>query len=122
MNEIVTERPHLFEPNIYIAVCVEMAGKVCPQKLAAAVKQAFEANEATMSKIMLENGYAYYEKIPESCCKIELENENKKWTELVSQNEKIPFAIDKGELVRAFIIPSEDSTQIKIRGNWVSLI
>ena len=62
MNEIITERPHLFEPNIYISVCVEIAGKVCPQKLAAAVKKAFEANEATMSKIMLEHGFAYYEK------------------------------------------------------------
>lgn len=114
MNEIITERPHLFEPNVYITVCVEVTGKVCPQKLTAAVKQAFEANEATMSKIVLEHGFAYYEKLPVSCCKIEIENENKNWTELVKQNEKIPFAIDKGELVRVFIIPLEDKTQIMI--------
>ena len=120
MNEIVTERPHLFEPNVYIAVCVEMAGKVCPQKLAAAVKQAFEANEATMSKIMLEHGFAYYEKIPVSCCKIEIENENKNWIELVKQNEKNPFAIDKGELVRVFIIPLEDKTQIMVMAHHLA--
>lgn len=121
MNEIVTERPHLFEPNVYIAVCVEMAGKVCPQKLSVAVKQAFEANEATMSKIMLEHGFAYYEKIPVSCCKIEIVNENKNWIEIVSQNEKIPFAIDKGELVRVFIIPSEDNnTQIMIMAHHLA--
>ncbi len=41
MNEIVTERPNLFEPNVYITVCVENAGKVSPHKLSAAVKQAF---------------------------------------------------------------------------------
>ncbi len=113
-NEIVTERSNLFEPNVYITVCTEIAGKVCPHKLSAAVKQAFEANEATMSKIVLDHGFAYYEKMSVSNCKIEITNENKNWIELVYQNEKIPFAIDKGELVRVFIIPSEDKTQIMI--------
>lgn len=112
MNEIVTERPNLFEPNVYIAVCVEITGKVCLHKLSAAVKQAFEANEATMSKIVLKHGLAYYEKMSESCCKIEIENENEDWLKTVYQNEKKTFAIDKGELVRAFIIPSEEKTQI----------
>ena len=114
MNEIVTERSNLFEPNVYITVCVEMAGKVCPHKLSAAVKQAFEANEATMSKIVLDHGFAYYEKMSASNCKIEVKCENENWIEIVKQNEKIPFAIDKGELVRTFIIPSEDETQIII--------
>lgn len=67
-----------------------------------------------MSKIVLEHGFAYYEKMSVSNCKIEIENENKKWTELVKQNQKIPYAIDKGELVRVFIIPSEYKTQILI--------
>lgn len=58
MNEIVTERSNLFEPDVYITVCLEIAGKVCLHKLSAVVKQAFEANEATMSKIVLENGLA----------------------------------------------------------------
>lgn len=120
MNEIVTERPNLFEPNDYITVCVEIIGKVCPHKLTSAVKQAFEANEATMSKIVLEHGLAYYEKMSVSCCKIEIENENKNWIELVNQNEKIPFAIDKGELVRAFIIPSDDKTQIMIMAHHLA--
>ena len=114
MNEIVTERTNLFEPNVYITVCVEITGKACPHKLSAAIKQAFEANEATMSKIVLEHSFAYYEKIPVSCCKVEIENDNKNWIELVKQNEKNPFAIDKGELVITFIIPSEDKTQIVI--------
>lgn len=120
MNEIVTERPNLFEPNVYITVCVEIAGKVCPHKLSAAVKQAFEANEATMSKIVLQDGFAYYEKMSVSNCKIEIKNENKNWIELVNQNEKIPFTIDKGELIRAFIIPSEDKTQIVIMAHHLA--
>ena len=50
-----------------------------------------------MSKIVLEHGFAYYEKMSASHCKIEIQNENQNWIELVNQNEKIPFAIDKGE-------------------------
>lgn len=74
MNEIVTERPNLFEPNVYITVCVEITGKICSHKLTVAIMQAFEANEATMSKIVLEQGVAYYEKLPASHCKIEIAN------------------------------------------------
>lgn len=114
MNEIVTERSNIFEPNVYITMCVEIVGKVCLHKLSAAVKRAFEANEATMSKIVLEQGLAYYEKMSVSGCKIEIESENKNWIELAYQNEKIPFAIDKGELVKVFLIPSTDKTQIMI--------
>ena len=120
MNEIVTERTNLFEPNVYVTVCVEITGKVCPHKLSAAVKQALEANEAAMSKIVLKHGFAYYEKMPVSNGKIEIEKENKNWIALVQQNEKIPFAIDKGELVRVFIIPSEDKTQIMIMAHHLA--
>lgn len=69
---------------------------------------------------MLEHGFAYYEKIPVSYCKIEIVNENKNWIEIMGQNEKIPFAIDKGELVRVFIIPSEDKTQIMIMAHHLA--
>lgn len=119
MNEIITERPHLFEPNVYITLCVEIAGNVCPHKLSAAVKRAFEANEATMSKIVLEHGAAHYEKMPVSGCKAEIGHEDKSWTELVSQNEKIPFAIDRGELIRVFILP-KDNTQLVIMAHHLA--
>lgn len=43
--------------------------------LYAAVKQAFEANEATMSRIVSENGSAYYKKMSVSNYKIEVKDE-----------------------------------------------
>ena len=110
----------MFEPNVYVTVCVEIAGQVCPHKLSAAVKQAFKANEATMSKIVLKHGLAYYKKMPVSGCKIEIEYKNKNWIELVYQNEKIPFAIDKGVLVRVFIMPLADKTQIIIMAHHLA--
>lgn len=120
MNEIITERPNLFEPNVYTTICVEITGKVSPQKLTVAVKQAFEANEATMSKIVLEHCCAYYKRLSVSGCKTEIEDENKCWMEIVKQNEKIPFAIDKGELVRAFVIPLKTKTQIVIMAHHLA--
>ncbi len=58
MKEILTERPNLFEPNVYIAMCVELTGKICPHQLTAAITEAYKANEAAMSKIVLEHGAA----------------------------------------------------------------
>lgn len=120
MNEIVTERPNLFEPNVYITVAVEIAGKVCPQKLFSAIEQAFEANEAAMSKIVLERGAAYYEKMSVTNCKVEIKEATTDWVTLAYQNEKIPFAINKGELIRVFIIPAEDKTQLMVMAHHLA--
>lgn len=59
MKEIITERPNLFEPNVYITMCVEITGEVCLHKLAAAVREAYQANEAATSRIVMEQGAAY---------------------------------------------------------------
>lgn len=112
MKEILTERNNLFEPNVYITMCVELTGKICPDQLTAAIKEAYKANEATMSRIVLEHGTAYYEKLSGSGCKTMITDKN--WIELVRENEKLPFEIDKGELIRTFIIPSDTDTQIMI--------
>lgn len=112
MNEIIVERPNLFEPNVYISVCVEMSGKFSTNNLIAAIKSAYEANEATMSKIVLKQDCCYYEKLSVTGCKIEIIKDD--WLEVVKRKEKEVFSIDKGELVRTFIIPLKDKAQILI--------
>ena len=69
--------------------------------LISAVNKAYEANEAAMSKIVLKDGLAYYEKLPETKCKTEICNKN--WIDILNQNQKDTFVIDKGELIRTFI-------------------
>lgn len=118
MKEIITERPNLFEPNVYITMCVEITGKICLDKLTAAIKEAYKANEATMSRIVLEHGIAYYERLSVSGCKTTIVDKN--WIELVKENEKVPFAINEGELVRTFVIPSETDTQIMIMAHHLA--
>ncbi|VYU17114.1 hypothetical protein [Clostridium tertium] len=106
-NHIYSERVDLFDPNIYINLVVEIIGNPNTEEVISAVKLAFKSNEATMSKITLDNnGEAYYEKISASGCKVECTNGD--WRAIIKENEKIPFEIDKGELIRVFLINSSD--------------
>ena len=106
-NYICSERADLFEPNIYIHFRVQLMGNPKPEQVAAAVNAAFAANEATMSKVvLLQTGEAYYDRQQESGCRVELTESD--WLEVLRQNEKLPFAINKGELMRVFILTSEE--------------
>ncbi len=111
-NYIYSERADLFEPNIYIEFLVQITGNPSTDQLICAVKKAFLANEATMSKIVLEKGNACYERMEESGCKVTVTADD--WKTIIRSNEKIPFAIDKGEMMRVFIISSEEETSLFI--------
>lgn len=99
---IRSERVNLFEPNVYIGMIVKLSGDLLCEEIEQAVYKAYEANEATMSKIVLkENGDAYYEKMGSSGCKFIIDICS--WKELLHQSEKRPFALNEGELVRTFL-------------------
>ena len=104
---IYSERLDLFDPNIYIQFLIQITGNPTTDELVLAVKAAFVANEATMSKIVLEqNGDAFYDKTLESGCKVTVCQDD--WREISKQNEKILFAIHEGEFMRVFVIASND--------------
>ena len=99
---IRSERANLFEPNVYISMIVKLSGDLQSEEIEQAVYKAYEANEATMSKIVLEeNGNAYYEKMESTGCKFIIDSCS--WKELLHQSEKRPFALNEGELVRIFL-------------------
>lgn len=113
---ITSEIAELFEPNVYINFVVTLKGNISKNELADAIKNAFNNNESTMSKIVMEpSGKAYYEKMPETECKIFFDNRD--WREIVSESEKKPFEINKGELIRAFIIDNTDSLILLIQAH-----
>lgn len=98
---IRSERANLFEPNDYISMIVKLSGDLQSEEIEQAVYKAYEANEATMSKIVLEdNGDVFYEKTEVCGCKFFLDSRS--WKELLYQSEKKPFALNEGELVRTF--------------------
>lgn len=119
MQEIITERPNLFEPNDYITFYIEISGEVYPEDLSDAIKAAYRANESTTSKIVLKpDGAACYERIEHSGCKVEILQGD--WQEIVRANEKIPFKLENGELVRSFIIPSEGKLSLLIMAHHLA--
>ena len=112
-NCICSERVNLFEPNVSIAFLVEIAGKPSADDVVLAVKSAFAANEATLSRIALkEDGMAFYEKMHETACSVTVIQ--KDWKELIRENERMPFHIRQGELMRAFVIPSGQDISLLI--------
>ncbi len=106
---IRSERANLFEPNVYIGLIVKLSGDIESKEIEQAVYAAYQANEATMCKVVLEdNGCAYYEKMERSGCKFYADVHP--WKELLCQSEKSPFALKEGELVRIFL--TKESNQL----------
>ena len=109
--ELLLERTFLFDPNIYMVVVMTLEGDVGTEELCEAVKKAYTQNSMTMSKAVLdENGTLTMEEMEETGCKVFVDNRD--WQEIMNENERIPFRINEGELVRTFIIPREKETDV----------
>ncbi|OPJ65239.1 hypothetical protein [Clostridium oryzae] len=101
-KQIISERTNLFEPNVYISMYVEIAGSPSLKLLKEAIQKAFQCNELTMSKVIIdEEGRAYYQKLKQTGCKVIIAESE--WKNIIKENEKQPFAIKQGELMRVFI-------------------
>ena len=105
---IRSERANLFEPNVYIGMVVKLSGSPETEDIRRAVEEAYRANEATMSKIVLApNGDAWYEKMERTGCAFA--PTPLPWQEILRQSQQQPFALAQGELVRIFL--SEEDGQ-----------
>ncbi len=109
--ELMLERTFLFDPNIYMTIVMTLKGDVQAEELCEAVKKAYTQNSTTMSKVVLdEKGALYMEEMEETGCKVFIDNRD--WQEIMYENERKPFRIDEGELMRTFIIPKEKELDI----------
>lgn len=106
---IRSERSNLFEPNVYISMVVKLRGSAATEDVRHAVACAYAANEATMSKVVLEeNGDAYYKKMEQSGCKVI--EDKRPWMELLHESQRKPFALWDGELIRTFLTKEDGDT------------
>lgn len=113
LNKISTERNDLFEPNIYIAIKFDIVGDEKPDKLITAINKVFTTFESTMSRVVLSSdGEACYEKMMMSGCSAKITQSD--WIDLILENEKKPFSIQTGELMRVFVKPCENKTEILV--------
>lgn len=94
----------LFDPCIYISSLSSLEGDVTAEEIKAAVEKAYTQNETTMSKIILDGGNAYYQKMDATGCTVFIEERG--WRELMYESERDPFRINEGELFRIYIIPN----------------
>ena len=118
-NLIRSERIDLFEPNIYIEFLVQITGNPEVEDVVEAVNAAYAANEVTMSRVVLtEDGAAFYEKMDVSGCLI-LVTEND-WETVILENEKIPFQLNRGELVRVFICLADADMKLLIMAHHLA--
>jgi len=109
--ELMLERTFLFDPNVCMTVVLTLEGDVKTEELCEAVKKTYTQNAMTMSKAVLdENGKFYMEEMDETGCKVFIENRD--WQEILHENERKPFRVDEGELVRTFIIPKGNETDL----------
>lgn len=117
--ELLLERSFLFDPNVYMTVVVTIEGDVSEEELCEAVKKAYTQNQTTMSKIVLdEQGKLYLEKMEETGCKVFVDKRD--WVELLRENERKPFRLEEGELIRTFIIPRGKQKDIYLMAHHVS--
>lgn len=113
LNRISTERTHFFDPNMCITIAFDIVGEMNLEKLIKAINTAFTAYEATMSKVVLSaDGEAYYEKIPVSACTVE--TTQKDLFSVIKEQERIPFSLKTGELMRVFIKPLDNKASVII--------
>ncbi len=102
----------LFDPSVYISILVSMEGDLTAEEIKKAVEKTYTQNETTMSKIILDEGNVYFQKIPETGCKTFVDR--RPWQDIMHESEKNTFRIDAGELVRSYIIPQETGCSLLI--------
>lgn len=107
----------LLEPSIYISMLVSLDGEITTKELTEAVEKVYTQNETTMSKIVLDNGKVFFQKLPQTGCKVFVEQRS--WREIMHESEKNTFRINEGELVRSYIIPENQGCSLLVMAHHI---
>ena len=100
---IQSERPHLFDTSILIAMQISVEGITNENVLRNAFSKALNANEIFSTHIVInENGEAFFETadLPPLSENIFFVNEDK--LDIIRREEKRRFAVEKGEYIKAY--------------------
>ena len=79
----------LYDPNIYMSVVLKIKRKgiLSVEEIGDAILKAYTQNETTMSKVVLNNGEAYFENMPTTGCKVYFDNRD--WLDIINESEKV---------------------------------
>ena len=112
-----TERTQLFTPGAVILMKADICGKVqesetLSERVKQAVYQAACANETLMSRLIMdETGEVRYEKMEKPQYQFTVLPEGTDWKRIIKEQERIPYDLIRGELIRYFLIPSSNGVQ-----------
>lgn len=118
-TKIDKERIWIFSPVNNIVIKVDIKGNLLEEQLKEAVRDAVNHYDMLHQKIILHNeGNAYYQKaeIFEPTIK-PMESD---WKEVAREQEKCPFAIDKGEFIRFFYNKTETGMTVLIIAHHIA--
>lgn len=105
--KIETEREELFDINMVIAMSVTIVGSASHKQLESAFKHAVAAHEILNTRVVIESsGEAYYESFGGTANSISYTDKN--ISELIQEQEKIRFCIERGEFIRLFVSNESD--------------
>ena len=109
--QLMAERFFLFDPSIYMNVIFTIDGQISAEKIRAAIEKTFAQNQTTMSKAVLDKkGRLYLEEMGRTGCHVCVDSRD--WQEIRREQERLPFRINEGEFLRAFITPKETGTDV----------
>lgn len=118
-TKIDKERTWIFSPVNNIVLKVDIKGNVLEEQLKEAIRDTVYQYDMLHQKIVMDNeGNAYYEKAEffELVVKPMLID----WKEVAREQEKLPFAIHKGEFIRFFYSKTEAGITILIIAHHIA--
>lgn len=118
-TKIDKERIWIFSPVNNIVIKVDIKGILLEEQLKEAVRDAVNHYDMLHQKIILDDeGNAYYQK--SEIFEPTIKPMERDWKEVARQQEKYPFAIDKGEFIRFFYKKTETGMTLLIIAHHIA--
>ena len=118
-TKIDKERTWVYSPVNQIVIKVDVQGILSEEQLKAAIKDTVYHYDMLQQKIIVDqDGKAYYQKAEHMEPFIKAMDHD--WREVAKEQERAPFAIDQGELIRFFYCKSETGTTILIIAHHIA--
>lgn len=119
MNKINKERMWVFSPVYGVVMKVDIKGDMNEHQLKDAIINAVNHYEVLQQKIVIDpDGSAYFDTTEDRI--LVLEKMNKSWKEIITEQEKVPFAFHKGELIRFFYDITDNGATVLIIGHHLA--
>ncbi len=128
--KITTERTHFYAPAINIVMLVTITGEPSEAELNYAIHKAVGKHDILRSRAYLDqSGDSFYSLMKKARSRIIMKvvTSADEWKQLIKEQERIPFHISSGDMIRYFLLKHEDEVQLVIvahhlLGDGLSLI